>query len=168
MIQCGFTHLHLCLKKTDMFCWTLWGKKKFFKFVHISMDRFIAYYIKTYSLQEDLSNNIKHVRPCFNLFWQKKCSETIWRGWLNLTIKTHFGFAILVKRWAVLSILYSHTKMSDSFRPFGLPLQYVGRSMTKQEPTMTSSGTTSVMGLRKTSLVKNFLLGSWKDSCGRK
>ena len=38
---------------------------------HILMARFIIYHIKTYAIQEDLSNNIYHAMPCFNLFFDQ-------------------------------------------------------------------------------------------------
>ena len=60
MTQFGLTHPHISFKKTDIFS-ELFGKT-FFYFVHIFMDRFIVYHIKTYSLLED------H----FNLFFDEK------------------------------------------------------------------------------------------------
>ena len=50
------------------------------------MDWSIVYYIKTYSLQEDLSNHIIYNMPSLVSIYilTRKCRETIRKGWLNL------------------------------------------------------------------------------------
>ena len=52
--QCGFVPLHIWFKRSEICSWPLW--KKVLKLVHIVMARFLVYYIKKYSIQEDFSS----------------------------------------------------------------------------------------------------------------
>ena len=74
------------LKRLVFFSWTLW-KKRYLKMFHIFIAWFIVYYIKTYSVQEYLSNHI-HARSCFNLFFYKKNVQNL----ANSNVKKLVGF----------------------------------------------------------------------------
>ena len=54
-------------------------------------EQFVLYYIKSFSLKEDLSIHIEHIMPHFTLCFDKK---PVWRGWL--IGQSHWGY----NRWA--------------------------------------------------------------------
>ena len=61
--------INLCLKKIDFF--SDLSEKETFLNIFSWVDSFV-YYIKDYSLNEDLSNCIKHATSDFNLSFDKK------------------------------------------------------------------------------------------------
>ena len=79
--QCCFISPYLCFKQIDIFLNSVKkGIQILFKHVHIFIGRFIVYYVKTYSLREDLFNHIKHGRSCFKKMLTHKCSESVQTG----------------------------------------------------------------------------------------
>ena len=81
--QWSFMPLRLCFKKTDIFC--EFSEKIAFKTFHIFMTQFIVYYIKTYSIQEDLSEHIYNMPGAVSIYFlTTKCPGTVWRGCLHL------------------------------------------------------------------------------------